>query len=363
VAKSKKKIRSHKPITNRKGIQENNKKLLDFFSSQMQGLRKDMGEFQNRVAESNQQLWSNQQAQRNGLSGAEEHVMLLRRVFNDALGGVTRVKTIERKNPEGEAQVIDWDWYAEQLHFSENKQDFMNGEVIEPEVMEKLKEKAALERKQQMTLHALWKAAESDEDALRAAYDEGGLSELLEPFRPKGATWDAQNDELAAELVEKVLSQREAARKQQEKMEAAKERAILKTVLTKLYTQDEQLVMTADDEHLHEAVQGGLPSVVKWTDRMAEVCREVANEVVLEAAEKAKENDPEEVEAAKQELLEETKKFGEEAREVIDLIESGDEVEARKRMAALEQKVKDKEAEADAQGAPPIPDGAAVFGG
>jgi hypothetical protein len=369
-----------KPLSNRKAVQEQNRRLLDFFTDRLQESQKQLREFEERVAQSNQQLWDNQQKQNEGLSTAEEHVVLIRRVLNDALCGTTRVTTIERRsqsNPEEqeEVQVIDWGWYGEQLHYSDDPQTFMNGHVLTDEEVAERAQKERVKKQHNIVLYLAGKAAEKDEDKLREVYDAGGLEEHLQTFLPQKVVWEEEMAAMAPTIVDQVLKQREAARKQQKKMGEVKERALVKGAVAKVIAAgDEELL--DDPTKKMELVMGALPAAISWTEGMESILDEVIIETKKAMAEKEaereamekkaageEENDPEEVEAAKEELLRETKKFGEEAAGVIALIEAGKEDEAREAMAKLEQKVKDKEAEADRSGAPLIPDGAAVFGG
>lgn len=375
--KASKPRRTSKPLSGRKSVQEANRKMLDFFVNQMTELRKFVDEFQGKVAQSNEQLWQNQNRQNEGLKVAEEHVVLLRRVLNDALGGVTRVTTIERRK-EGseeleEVQTIDWGWYGEQLHYSDDPQTFMNGVVLTSEEIKERAEKEAVKKRHNIVLYLAGKAAEKSEDELRKVYDEGDLDKHLQKFMPEKIEWEDAMHEIAPTIVEQVLQQRGAARKQKEKLEATRERLLLKNAITKLIAGGEEDVLKdGTPEQKAELVAGSMPTVVKWTDSMADSLENVIEEVFkeaeeaeakrLKAMEDQEENDPEEVEAAAQELLEETKKFGEEAAGVIELIEAGKEDEARAAMDELEAKVKAKEAEA-AKNAPHIPDGATVFGG
>lgn len=370
--------KTSKPLSSRKSIQEANRRMIDFFTEQVNTLRKDIGEFQERVAKSNEQLWNNQQKQNEGLSSAEEHVVLLRRVLNDALGGVTRIETIERRK-EGsdeteEAQVIDWGWYGEQLHYSDDPKTFMNGVVLTAEEIEERAAKEAVKKRHNIVLYLAGQAAEKGEEELRKVYDEGDLDAHLKQFLPEQVKWEDEMHDIAPTIVEQVLKQREAARNQQQKMKAAKERMLLKTTVSKLIAGgDEEILKNGTKEQRAELVAGAIPTVVKWTESMAESLDGIIEEVlkVLEeekakrkaAEEKAEEeNDPEEVEAAKQQLLDETKKFGEDAAQVIKLIEEGKDDEARVAMAQLEEQVKSKEAEADKNARSSIPDGATVFG-
>lgn len=350
-----------KPLSARKGIQDANKRMLDFFSARMQEVTKAMESFEGRVGESNQQLWKNQQLQSQGLSAAEEHVAILRRVLNDALGGVTRVKAVERKNPaEEEAQVIDWAWYAVQLHFTKNKEDFVIGEVLEDEVVAERTEKEDAEKRRKVVLYLAGKAAETDEDALRAAFDEGGLEDVLKAHLPAGIEWDDETVKIAPDIVELVLERREAARAQQAKVAAQQELAVLGGTVAKVAAGEPKFFDMHRDEQV-KLIQEALPSVMEWTERMSEAVGDVVDELHDAHAKAEAENDPEEVEAAKQELLEETKRFGEKANGVIDLIEAGKEDEARAKMAELDKLVKDKEAEAGSESH--VPEGATIFGG
>jgi hypothetical protein len=289
---------------------------------------------------------------------------------------VTRIQTIERRK-EGsdemeEAQVIDWGWYGEQLHYSDDPQTFMSGVVLTKEELDERKLQELNKRRHNVVLYLVGKAAETDEAKLREVYDAGGLEEHLQQFLPEKVVWEEAMVELAPKLTEQVLAQREAARKQQEKLGKAKEKAIVKGTVAKIFAAGDEELLEGDKKV--ETVMGAMPTAMQWTEGMEAVLDEVIEEVKKTMAEQEakrkemeekaeEENDPEEVEAAKEELLAETKKFGEDAAAVIELIEAGKEDEARAAMAELEQKVKDKEAEADRSGAPVIPDGAAVFGG
>jgi ketosteroid isomerase-like protein len=339
--------------------------MLEFFSNQVMDLRKAMVEMEKRVADSNQQLWNNQKEQNKGLSTSEEHVVLLRRVLNDALGGTTRVTKINRQSqtnlePE-EVQTIDWGWYGEQLHFSDSPEIFMNGLVLSEEEIGERTSKEIIKRRQNIVLYLAIKAAEANEAKLKEAYDAGGLDELLKSFLPPNVVWEEEMHDIASEAVVNVLKQRETARKQQERMDAIKERSLLSNAIRKVIAGGDEKGL-ADLAQAESLVREALPSVVQWTPRMSDSLPGAISGVLQEMAEKSKENDPAEVEAAKEVLMEKTKKFGDDAAEVIRLIESGDREEARKKMDGLEQKVKAEENEARGS-APNIPDGAAIFGG
>lgn len=374
MPKKSNRTKTSKPLTGRKAVQESNKNMMDFFSNQLMDMRQEMAAFEKRVADSNRQLWNNQQQEKQGLRAAEDHVVLLRRVLNDALGGTTRVSTIERRSQTDveeteKAQNVDWGWYAEQLHYSEDRDAYMRGEVL---TEDEISDRAAAEKIKQrnnIVLYAVGKAVEFDEPKLREVYDAGGLEEHLKQFMPQGHEWQDEMSEIAPGTVERVLSQRDAAKAQRAKVDLARTRALLKVAAQKAIAGGCG-GMDSYEGRL-KALQGSLPTAVAWTEEMDGMAEEVVLEAVSEHAERAaaeekakfEENDPKEVEEAKQDLLDATEKFGNEAGKVIELINEGREEEARVEMDKLEQQVKDKEAEADANRAPHIPDGAAVFGG
>ncbi len=274
--------------------------------------------------------------------------------------------TVERRsqtNPEEqeETQIIDWGWYGNQLHFSDDPNTFMNGVVLTDEELAERAQKERVKKRHNIVLYLAGKAAEKDEAKLKEAHDAGSLEEHLKGFLPEGIEWEDEMTEIAPVIVDQVLKQRMAVRRQQEKLGKVKEKALVKGAVAKVFAAGEEALLE-DPAKKVETVQGALPMAVNWTEGMEEVLDEAIAEVRGVIAEKVKENDPEEVEAAKQELLEDTKKFGDEAAGVIELIEAGKEGEARQAMAQLEQRVKDKEAEAG-KNAPHIPDGAAIFGG
>jgi hypothetical protein len=374
--KPSKKPKTNRPLHRRKTVQEANKVMIDYFLDQLNTVRQEVSNLRNEVAESNDQLWKNQTQQNAGLSSAEEHVVLLRRVLNDALGGCTRVMTIERRK-EGseeleEVQTIDWGWYGEQLFCSDDPNTFMSGVVLTPEEIAERTEKANAKKRHDVVLYLAGQAAAKDTEGLRKALEEEDLDEYLKKFLPEKVEWEEEMHDIAPAIVEQVMQQRETMRLQQEKMEKVKERSLLKNTVAKIVAcGDGEMFRNATDEQKIKLVAEALPTVVQWTDSMASILDEVIEEVLKEAEEKeakrqqasaAEENDPEEVEAAKQELLEETKQFGEDASKVMELIEAGKEDEARAAMAQLEERVKAKEAEAE-KNAPHIPDGATVFGG
>lgn|GEM_PF-7078965 len=364
MAKKRKPVKSSKPLSRRKSVQESNKKMVDFFAGQLNSLRSDVGQFEQAVRKSNQELFENQQRQADGLKGAEEHVVLIRRVLNDALGGVTRVRTIERR-AEGtdemeEAQVIDWGWYGEQAHYSENREAFMNGVVLTDDEIKERVEKEKIETRHKVVFYLAGQSASKDEDRLRKAREDGDLNELLKSFLPpQGIQWEDEMSAIAPDIVDKVLEQRDKTKQQKEKMDAFKEKALLKTIVQRMIASGDGDKL--DSANLEELVAGLLPGVVQWTDSMSKLLPEVIEEIRKEAVEE-EENDPEDVEREKQKLLDETKEFGEKAAHAIDMIKEGKEEEAEEAMAELEQKVKDKELEA-ARNAPEYPDGAEIFGG
>ena len=344
-----------KPLHSRKAIQESNQKLSEFFSKRAEEIQNGMSELERRVVESISQVWENQKRHNDGMRVAEEHVILLRRVLNDALGGVTRVMTIDRRKAGSteteKAQVIDWGWYGEQLHYSDDPNTFMSGVVLAVEELEQRKLLALEKRRRDIVVHLAVRSAEKDEDELRRIYDEGDLGEHLQQFTPKGVVWEAEMDKVAPEIVDAVLRKREAARKQQEKLEESKERSILRSVVYNLLKSGYSAILEPEEQEALVASQ--LPLAMEWTPRMSKNLPHIVEEMQAKLRG--------EMEEAKEKLLEETKEFGEDAAHVIELIQSGKEDEARAAMGKLEERVRLKELEAS--GSPEIPDGAAVFGG
>jgi hypothetical protein len=355
-------------LTAKKQIQEGNRRVIKYVSDQMDKIQKSLFDFNEQVKDSNQVLWQNQQQQKSGMDEFEEHILILRRVLNDALGGITRVTTVERRK-EGssdeneEAQVIDWGWYSNQIDHNLDRDGFMNGQVLSDEQIEEAIAKKKKTLAQNLVLFAVGQAAEKDEDQLRKLQDDECLIDWLEDQIPKNHEWDHEMmDPMVPEVVKQVLGQRKAARDQQAKLDSAKERLMVKSAIAKVVAAgDEEVLRSGDLEAKAKVVAASLPTVVQWTPSMQETLDEVIEEVLEKMDAENKENDPEEVEQEKQKLLEETKRFGDDAEEVIDLIQSGKKEEAQAAMAKLDEKVKAKEAEA-AKNAPHVPDGATVFG-
>lgn len=141
-----------RPLTASKKVVESNKRLLSHFDSLTKGIRDEcneklvaMGNTVDGINKAHDQMWNNQRVMHTGLKASEEHTMLVRRVLNDALGGVTRVVKIERRIEAGkpemeEVQLIDWDWYAEQFDYSDDPNEFMAGTIVPDEAIEIKKE-------------------------------------------------------------------------------------------------------------------------------------------------------------------------------------------------------------------------------
>lgn len=121
MAKSRKRLKKMRkdpqkgkhPLTMYKKVSEANKGLADQFNDSIKNLSKATFDTLRGIRGAVDGLWKNQQLLNSGLSSAEAHYMIHRRVFNDALSGVTRVKTIERRVEAGkeameEVQLIDW---------------------------------------------------------------------------------------------------------------------------------------------------------------------------------------------------------------------------------------------------------------
>lgn len=233
------KNKTRKPLTSKKQILEANKDLLE----QVQGIATNMQEhmrgIEERVAKSNQELWDNQQKQSLGLEGAQEHIMLLRRVLNDALSGVTRVETVKRpveeKSPESEkAQVIDWGWYNDQLCYQDDKNAYMVGVSIPDDRLAELKTKSAQDRRDNIVKALAHKAIMKDEaevakaieyvtefraaqlvetDEPQKTEDElAGLRELLNDHMPPTIQWEDSMDVTLVELTNMVLNSKRQRR-------------------------------------------------------------------------------------------------------------------------------------------------------
>jgi hypothetical protein len=334
-------------------MQAINKSLLDAFMQETEALRTHVNDVSQRIAVSNQQLFRNQQQQKQGMDAAEEHILILRRVLNDALGGTTAVITIERVVELGsedveQVQLIDWGWYADQLHYHESREAFMNGVIVPADKIAQAKSDEELRNRRQVLANITATALQKDEEAVRKAYDEGGLDEVLKPHMPAGLNWDDRMDELAPGVVEKII------RLWDEEKEKKFKQKIL-NALAELEKEEDLLRGALDnDDELDRYLQDTLGAeMATRRDDVEKIAEEWA------AKQKAR---LEEMEKAKEELLEETKKFGASAKEVIDLINAGREDEARAMMAQLDAAVKAKEEEAKKH-TPPIPDGASVFGG
>lgn len=342
-----------KPATRRAKMQEVNKQLLDSFMKEVEGLRTHVNDVSQRIAVSNQQLFHNQKQQKQGMDAAEEHILILRRVLNDALGGVTRVTTIQRVCELGsddteQVQLIDWGWYADQLHYHESREAFMNGVIVPEEKVAQAKADEELRNRRQVLANVTSTALQKDEEAVRRAYDEGGLDEVLKAHMPAGLNWDERMDELAPDVVEKIIKL----------WDEEKEKAFQKKVKARLaeIENEEDLLRTVleDEDEMDQFLQDSLGAEMAL--RRGDV-EKIAEEWAAQQRTRL-----EEMEKAKEELLEETRAFGTSAKEVIDLINAGKMDAARAMMAELEAAVKAKEEEAKKH-APPIPEDASVFGG
>lgn len=363
IKRNKKALRSKRPkVAVRGPVKEDQQGLRAYVDALCQPLRDRLSALEGRVAKSNDTLLKNQQNIADGMRLAEEHIVLLRRVLNDALGGVTRVTKIDRVGaedlqPVDKVQVIDWGWYGEQLHFCDDAALFMNGAVLSPKQIALRASTELSKRRRSIVLYAASQAAEKDEAALREAYEAGGLEELLKRHIPEKIVWEEPMAELAPDIVAQVLRQREQAQKLRQTQQRVQERAMLKAAVVRAAAVEGADVLK-DVGRVGELVRGILPAATPWTVQLAQGLEEVIAEVL----EQREQNGPQQMQEAAQVLLEETREFGAAAQEVIGLIQSGNQEEAQVKMAELEKKVKDKEAEADSN-APYIPEGAAIFGG
>jgi len=331
----------------------------------VQELHSTVDSLRNEIAGNNKIMFDNQGRLNEGLRASEDHIILIRRVLNDALGGVTRIEKFEVEDPEtGEKvknQKVDWGWYAIQQHYNDN-QKFMDMDTLSDERIAELEKVEAQQKMVNTILYLASKAAEKDENKLRECLKGEGLDDYLKTFLQGNMVWEDDMSAMAPKVVQSALNYRDHARDQQVKLNAQKERTLIKSVISKVIASGDDAILKGEDfAAKQELISSGLPTVVKWTESMAGMLEEVIAETFKERV-PLEENDPEEVEAAKQALLAETQRFGKDAAHVIELIEAGKEVEARSAMAGLEKLVKEKEEEA-AKNTPHVPEGAAIFGG
>ena len=183
--------------------------MTDHFISRVSDIEKQ-------VAQSNRQLWENQKMMNNGLAAAENHVVLIRRVLNDALSGITRVVTISRPSqnaddPPGtveDAQVIDWNWYADQLRAAESISEFVRGTDL---VLKKAEAK-----KRTLRMAAL--LAEQETESLRLALtDEAEMKKLAGPVVEDAVPWTPQLYSALRQMATKELEKRDPKPKEDPK--------------------------------------------------------------------------------------------------------------------------------------------------
>jgi len=351
--------RNAKPLTARKKVLQSNVHLQQTISEMVRDFDARRNETEKRISESNQQLWRNQQEQNEGLRIAEKHAMIQRRVFNDALAGCTRVTSIERKIQEGsdeveEVQVIDWDWYAEQLINSADYNDFIVGVLVPEETVKQKTEQRSQRARAQVLHYCVSKALAKDEAKLREALEGDGLEGLLKDFMPNGVDW---TDEMSLEMED-------IAKAGLMLWEQKKQEAIKRAKKVRIHSAIDKLVRVMPDESIRKTadrIEAGEP-ILKDKDGN-EI--ELSDEEAKEAAElmRSKINDPEAIEKAKNELMEETAAVAKIATEAQEAIAKGDAETAGRKMAELEEKVEEAEAKAPDDPNKQFPEGASIFGG
>ena len=194
-----------RPLTATKKVQEANKQLMEHFSSGLRSAEgrvsmrsKQLEEAVDGIRGGMEQVWKNQQLLNSGLSAAEAHAMVQRRVLNDALGGVTRFKTVERRVEAGKeemkkVQLIDWGWYSMQLDYCYDTDDFMAGTLTPDEVIErKAKERQEEKERREAELHqkklevlekAIGDMLKKQAEELHPLLEEGKEEEFSEKVR------------------------------------------------------------------------------------------------------------------------------------------------------------------------------------
>ena len=190
--KSKPKPRkSSKPLTRRKSVEAANQRMTEHFIERVQDI-------ENRVGQSNKQLFQNQQMMNNGLAAAEEHVGLIRRVLNDALCGITRVTTITRPVSDPsvsgmteEVQVVDWNWYTAQLRAVGGAVSFFH-EILAAERRD--------EAKKRTEMVAKFLRKQDVETLTSAIEEEAKMRELVQPV-VQAVGWTPQLFEVLRQIA------------------------------------------------------------------------------------------------------------------------------------------------------------------
>jgi hypothetical protein len=231
--KKKKIPKSSKPLTARSQAKQQADELIA-------NINKAIGGLEQRVAQSNQQLWRNQQHQNQGLQASEQHILLIRRVLNDALCGVTRVASVERKvfgsEETEQVQVIDWSWYTAQMDVMDGPHEFMMGMVLPDEEVEIRRAKVLKLAISKAIISTLESLVQKGEKAAReAAEDDEKFQKLIVSVLSKSPQfewteeWEAFSKKELLRLIAAEDAKLEALAKEKAAMEAAKEELLAET--------------------------------------------------------------------------------------------------------------------------------------
>lgn len=346
--KPRKKAPGGKPLSQRKAIIEANQGLVKHVSGLVQQLEQ-------RVAQSNQQLWKNQQAQNVGLRNAEHHAVIMRRVMNDALSGVTRVKRITRPSQEDmcelnkieDVHVIDWTWYTHQLDAALGLSQFAH--------MVRQHEQAIIKRR--------WKVAEEAADVIIRQGDSfaeelAENDDVLGEFLQTRLAEETDQEFILIQNIVKILIPKKLLKVRTER---AKELADKKfEEISKAVAKIERIATPKTLQDLAERIEAGEDIIKDESGTEIEMDAALRSRTVALLTSLASED----VVAAKKELQKEMEDVAEVAREAIEAIKGGDEETAAARMEELERRAAAAEKKEEPQPVPKqeFPDGAAIFG-
>ena len=245
--KTTRKRRTTKPLTARESIRRDQGQLVESISNQL-----DV--FENKISHSNEQLWRNQNMLNTGLRTAEDHLILVRRVLNDALCGVTRVKTIERPEEIGSdemetVQVIDWVWYTQQLDFCDSRDQYMSGWTLsEEEVERRIAAREEAIRLQRMDAIANRMLQSKNDEMRDAILDASELRDLLE----KEFEGIELTDQDLADII-RISNEKIAAAPTPEEMEAEAKKLLDDT--KKVADAAGEAIKTGDESKLDEVAE------------------------------------------------------------------------------------------------------------
>jgi hypothetical protein len=312
--------------------------LFKALASQISDARASFGKAVDMVrkdlSKTSERLFNNQNLLNNGLTAAENHAILSRRVLNDMLNGVVRTISYDfTKVKDGDftdnVTNIHWNWYDEQAYFQLSfKKDisieaFTSGHTLSDEEIEVLKLSDAKSKIQKLVYYSFRK--EKDVKNVKVLFDTAIESDCSDLFQfisknlPEHNDWREAAELLGDEVVHGVVIEATTAVIGAfQKREAKKMKDLLKE------NEKEKSKKRAAD--LLEKVSG-LPA-----------------------------NDPDEVKKEADKLLDESNAFAKKAGEAVKLLDEGKMAEANKVMAELEAKVSEVENRQ-------LPEGAAIFGG